>query len=57
MEIEAWAKAAEVIRINRELLKANELLQAKIDEHKRMEDLLRLQRDLAITLSNCNELD
>lgn len=56
MEIEAWAKVAETIRINRELLKTNELLQAKIDEHKRMEDLLRLQRDLAITLSSSNSI-
>lgn len=61
MEIEAWAKSAtkatEIIRINQELQKTNELLQAKIDEHKRMEDLLRLQRDLAITLSSTDRIE
>ncbi len=52
MDKVAQFRAVEVIRANYELQKANEALQAKIEDHKRMEEMLRLQRDLAITLSS-----
>jgi PAS domain S-box-containing protein len=46
----------EIIRTNQELQRTNEILQAKIEEHKRIEGLLRLQRDLAITLSSTDSI-
>ncbi|HSD58897.1 MAG TPA: response regulator [Methanotrichaceae archaeon] len=47
---------AEIIRANQELQRTNEILQARIEEHKRIEGLLRLQRDLAITLSSSDSI-
>ena len=47
---------AEIIRANRELQRSNELLQAKISEQRRIEELLVLQRDLAVTLSSANSI-
>ena len=47
---------AEIIRANRELQRSNELLQAKICEQRRIEELLVLQRDLAVTLSSANSI-
>ncbi len=52
----AAESAAEIIRMNRELLLANEMLQAKIEEHKQIEELLRLQRDLAVALSHSGSI-
>lgn len=49
-------RTAEIIRANQKLRKANEILQAKIEEHKRVEELLQLQRDLAITLSSSDSI-
>lgn len=44
-------EADELIRANEELQRIVETQEAKIGEHKRIEELLRLQRDLAIILS------
>jgi len=52
----AGDSAADIIGTNRELLLANELLQAKIEEHKQIEELLRLQRDLAVALSHSRSI-
>ncbi len=55
-EIETHKRAAKVIRENQAIKKTNEVLQARIEEHKRIEELLRLQRDLAITLSSTDSV-
>lgn len=52
----AGDSATDIIGTNRELLLANDLLQAKIEEHKQIEELLRLQRDLAVALSHCRSI-
>jgi PAS domain S-box-containing protein len=55
-ERSAEAEIAETVRANQELQRANETLQAKIVEHERIEGLLRLQRDLALTLSTTHSI-
>jgi PAS domain S-box-containing protein len=47
---------AEIIRANRGFQISNEQLQAKISEQRRIEELLVLQRDLAVTLSSANSI-
>ncbi|HWQ20983.1 MAG TPA: PAS domain S-box protein [Methanotrichaceae archaeon] len=49
-------RTAEMIRENQELVKVNEALQAEIEEHKRAERLLRIQRNLAIALSSSGSI-
>jgi PAS domain S-box-containing protein len=53
---ERTAEIAEIVRANQELQRTNETLQAKIEEHERIEELLRLQRDLALTLSTTHSI-
>ena len=55
-EAEAKEDIAELIRANRELERSNEMLQARISEHRRIEELLLLQRDLAIALISANSI-
>ena len=52
----AAESAAEIVRMNRDLMLANEMLQAKIEEHKQVECLLRLQRDLTVALSHSQSI-
>jgi PAS domain S-box-containing protein len=52
----AAESAAEIVKMNRDLMRANELLQAKIEEHKQVEELLRLQRDLTVALSRSESI-
>ena len=47
---------AELIRANRELEGSNKMLQARINEHRRIEELLLLQRDLAVALISANSI-
>ena len=53
----ALKEADELIKANEELSKLVELQRAKIEEHKRIEELLRLQRDLAIILGSSNRIE
>ena len=57
-EVEAEAKEsiAELIRANRELERSNEMLRAKINKHRRIEELLLLQRDLAVALISADSI-
>ena len=55
-ETEAKKDIVELIRANRELGRSNEMLQAKISEHRRIEELLLLQRDLAVALISANSI-
>jgi len=52
----AAESAADIVRMNRDLMLANEMLQAKIEEHKQVESLLRLQRDLTVALSHSQSI-
>ncbi len=58
MELEtcAQARTVELIRENQELQKANDALRTTIAEHERIEELLRLQHDLAVTLSSSDSI-
>jgi PAS domain S-box-containing protein len=49
-------EVAELIRANGLLKRDNEMLQARISEHRRIEELLRLQRDLAVALISANDI-
>ena len=55
-EAEAKEDIAELIRANRELERSNEMLQARISEHRRIEELLLLQRDLAVALISADSI-
>lgn len=56
LEIEVHTGTKELVRENQTLKRANEVLQARIEEHKRIEGLLRLQRDLALALSSSKSM-
>lgn len=56
LDPEVPAKTAEITQANLELQRTNEVLKAKIEEHKLIEGMLRLQRDLAITLVSSNNI-
>ena len=55
-ENEAKEGIAELIRANRQLERSNEMLQARISEHRRIEELLLLQRDLAVALISADSI-
>jgi len=57
-EVEAETKEsiAELIIANRELERSNEMLRARIDKHRRIEELLLLQRDLAVALISADSI-
>ncbi|MBN1236002.1 MAG: response regulator [Methanotrichaceae archaeon] len=55
-EAEPRDDISELIRANRQLEKSNEMLQAMIIEHRRIEELLLLQRDLAAALISANSI-
>lgn len=56
LDPEVHAKTAEIDQANLELQRTNEVLKAKIEEHKLIEGMLRLQRDLAITLVSSDNI-
>lgn len=56
LDPEVPAKTAEITQANLKLKMTNEVLKAKIEEHKIIEEMLRLQRDLAITLVSSNNI-
>jgi PAS domain S-box-containing protein len=55
-EAEAKEDIAELIRANRHLERSNEMLQAKINERRHIEELLLLQRDLAVALISADSI-